>query len=112
MFFSALYRTGCLAISINGKFTWECKYLKPIPLPLVDITGQVIASDGVHLVAYDASGNPLSKPVYLFPEEGSLFDLVITNNGMFVMIYKCGLIAATDTSKFCIFTILNLFHLF
>ena len=78
----------------------------------MDITGQVIASDGVHLVAYDASGNPLSKPIYLFPEEGSLFDLVITDNGMFVMIYKCGFIAVTDTSKLYTFRTLNLVHHF
>lgn len=85
----------------DGVYEWGCSSLGPgIPLPLVDVSGKVIASDGHYLMAYSSYGTPLSRPIYLFPEEGGLFDFVITDNGFFIMIYKCGFIAATDTSEF------------
>ena len=87
-------------INTKGDHIWECTSLTYIPLPLVDISGKVIASDGHYLQAYDGDGKPLAKPIYLFPEQGSLFDLIITDNDYFVMVYKCGFIAAVDTSEF------------
>jgi hypothetical protein len=66
-----------------------------MPLPLVDTSGKVIASDGHYMQAYDGSGKPLAKPIYLFPEQGGLFDIVFTDY-FFVMIYKCGFVVAND----------------
>ena len=94
------FRAGCLALNYAATSWWKCEGLKQsISLPIIDITGQVIASDGYTLAAYSSTGGIISKPIKLFPNTGHLVDLVYTDNSLFEMIYKCGLIFASDTSK-------------
>ena len=63
-------------------------------LPLVDVTGGLIATDGATLVGYYGDGSPRGDPVVLYPVRGTVFDLSIAEkNGVAVLLYKCGFLA-------------------
>ena len=70
-----------------------------IALPIIDINGNVIASDGYSLVAYTSNGSVVPNPVKLYPNTGQIVDMMFTNNSLFEMIYKCGLIVAYEPGK-------------
>ena len=68
-------------------------------LPIVDISGALIASDGSHLVGYTSDGTPFGKAIRLFPINGQVFDLTVTLGELVVVLYKCGFLTVYFTSE-------------
>ncbi len=98
-------RTGCLVLryDTNGShYWWKCVDIhNSIALPIIDVTGDTIASDGYYLVDYRSNGSVVPKPIELYPNTGQIVDMMFTNNSLFHMIYKCGLIVAYLPGKSC-----------
>ena len=77
-------------------------------LPLVDLTGGLIATDGSTLVGYYGDGTPRGNPVVLYPVQGAVFDLSIAEkNGVAVLLYKCGFLATYLTGMLSRITCIN-----
>ena len=71
-----------------------------VGLPLVDISGELIATDGSTLVGYNSDGSPWGDPVVLYPVHGAVFDLSITQqNSIAILLYKCGFLATYLTGR-------------
>ena len=92
-------RIGCAVLSLLSDSKpghwWKCTHVNnSIVLPILDINGNVIASDGYTLIDYLANGSVVPNPIILYPNTGEIVDLMFTNNSLFEMIYKCGLIIA------------------
>ncbi len=51
------------------------------------------------MIDYNANGSVVPKPIVLYPNTGEIVDLLFTNNSLFEMIYKCGLIIAYGTGE-------------
>ena len=95
------YRIGCAVLSISQKpyHWWKCIDVNnSIVLPIIDINGNIIASDGYTLIDYHANGSVVPKPIEL-DNTGEIVDLLFTNNSLFEMIFKCGLIVAYGTGE-------------
>ena len=79
----------------SGSSSWNVS-LKGgrVGLPLVDLSGGLIATDGSTLVGYNRDGSPWGDPVVLYPVQGAVFDLSIAErNSVAVLLYKCGFLA-------------------
>lgn len=99
IYFSLCFHSGGLmSIDAGNRFSWESYELGPMPLPVVDIEGGVLASDGYTLAGYDPTGNVVGVTA-LFPENGLPLDLTYTANGVVLIIYQCGLLTAYLTSN-------------
>ena len=85
--------------SDNGQTPWNASFVGGVVLPLVDIYGDLLASDGKVFAGYQGDGTPFGKAIHLFPTNGQLFDLTIVNS-LVVLLYKCGFLATYFTSKF------------
>ena len=76
------------------------KLTAPLSAPVMDETGGVIAAtDGRTLVGYRADGTPRGNPVALYPVNGAVMDLTTTENGVVVLMYRCGFLAAYLTGE-------------
>ena len=83
----------------NGQTPWNVSFSRTVALPIIDLGGDVLASDGSKLVGYQGNGTPFGKAIRLFPINGQLFDL-ITLNSEIVLLYKCGFLVTYLTSKY------------
>ena len=86
----------------NGSVLWLLSLSLQAVLPLLSYNGQSVISDGQTLDWLAPDGRSLSPPVTLYPIQGLLFDLTITESTSIVtMVYRCGFIA-TYTVGMCI----------
>ena len=69
-----------------------------MPLPVVDLEGAVIATDGYTLAGYDPLGKVIGVTA-LHPYNGFPLDLTYTANGLVLIIYRCGMLTAYETSE-------------
>lgn len=65
----------------------------------MDLTGDVIATDGYTLVGYYADGTPRGDPIRLHPINGEVFDLSIALEKVAIILYRCGFMATYLTSE-------------
>ena len=86
--------------SSNGELAWNVSLEYTILLPLVDISGALIASDGRTLIGYNSDGTPMGNAVHLYPVFGKIFDLNLASPDYVLLLYKCGFIAVYMTSKY------------
>lgn len=82
----------------DGKSSWNVALKKFVSMPIVDVSGDVIATDGSDLVGYSSDGTPFGKPIRLFPINGEVFDLTVSLGQYITLLYKCGFIAVYFTS--------------
>lgn len=98
MCLSSLYRSGCITLhylSPSDHTWWRCNNINhTVSLPIIDVSGNVIASDGYTLAAYYSDGRIVPPAIELYPNTGQIVDMLFTNNTLFEMIYRCGLIVA------------------
>ena len=85
----------------NGKSSWNVTSGNPnFPLPVVDISGEILASNGYELLGFTSNGKPFGKPISLYPIHGQVMDLVVSSEQFLILLYKCGFFAVYITSKF------------
>lgn len=95
----------------NGKSSWNVTLERPdLPLPVVDITGEVIASNGYKILGFMPDGKLLGKPIPLHPVHGHVMDLSVSSNEYIIILYKCGFLAVYLTSEYLILTA-YMFHM-
>lgn len=94
----------------GGKSSWNVTLEKSnLPLPVVDISGEVLASNGYKLLGFTSDGKPFGKPIPLFPIHGQVMDLAVSSGQFLILLYKCGFFVVYITSKFvCIIIIILL----
>lgn len=80
------------------RLSWDSYELGIMPLPVVDLGGAVIASDGYTLAGYDPLGKLIGVTA-LWPTNGIPHDLTYTANDLVLILYPCGLLTAYLTSK-------------
>ncbi|XP_071164920.1 uncharacterized protein [Mytilus edulis] len=84
--------------SDNGNQMWYDTVLHDPSLPVMDIEGGIIGTDGHYMVKYEADGTQIkpSKPVdpSLFP----LYSVQLSDNGMLVFASMNGVMFAMDTA--------------
>lgn len=84
----------------NGRSSWNTTLQRAdLPLPVVDITGEVIASNGYKLLGFMPDGKPFGKPIGLYPIHGHIMDLSISSGQYLILLYKCGFFAVYLTSE-------------
>lgn len=91
-------RGGLMSTDADGKLPWTSYELGLMPLPVVDLDGAVIASDGYTLAGYDPLGNVIGVTA-LDPTNGLPLDLTYTANDVVLIFYQCGLLTAYLTSE-------------
>jgi hypothetical protein len=84
----------------NGRSSWNATLQRAdLPLPVVDITGEVIASNGYKLFGFMSDGKPFGKPIGLYPIHGHIMDLSISSGQYLILLYKCGFFVVYLTSE-------------
>lgn len=86
-----------MSTDADNKHSWTSHELGAMPLPVVDLEGAVIATDGYTLAGYTPVGKVLGVTA-LFPTTGYPLDLTYTANDLVLITYQCGLLAAYLTS--------------
>ncbi len=87
------------ADSATPPSSWSVSLSGNVTLPLMDLTGALVATDGYTLIGYYADGTPRGDPVQLFPTHGEVFDLNIALEKVVFILYRCGFIATYLTSE-------------
>ena len=95
----------------NGRSSWNATLQRAdLPLPVVDTTGEVIASNGYKLFGFMPDGTPFGKPIVLYPIHGHVMDLSISSGQYLILLYKCGFFVVYLTSKLHSDTLLACIH--
>ena len=106
-----LHCTDCFIRSVliswealtNGRVSWNVTLDRPtLPLPVVDMSGDVLLSNGYKLLGFTAEGKSYGKPILLYPIHGHVMDLSISSEQFLILLYKCGFFAVYITSKYYI----------
>lgn len=86
----------------DGKSSWNVTLKNSnLSLPVIDITGEVIASNGYELVGFMPEGKPFGKPIPLYPIHGQVMDLSVSvSNTFLILLYKCGFFVVYLTSTY------------
>ena len=84
----------------NGRVSWNVTLDRSsLPLPVVDISGDVLLSNGYKLLGFTADGKSYGKPIALYPVHGQIMDLSISSNQFLILLYKCGFFVVYLTGK-------------
>lgn len=85
----------------NGRLSWNITLNRAdLPLPVVDVSGDVLTSNGYKLLGFMPNGKPFGKPISLYPIHGQVMDLSISSGQFLILLYKCGFFVVYITSKF------------
>ncbi|KAL5022805.1 hypothetical protein ScPMuIL_001960 [Solemya velum] len=80
----------------NGSVRWRDDILHYPPLPLMNIVGDVIGSDGSRLVKYDVDGQ-LYRPVIEFAPR-NIYSMTLTDDGLLLMVSREGVLLTYETN--------------
>ncbi|XP_062603981.1 uncharacterized protein LOC134265786 [Saccostrea cucullata] len=89
---------GYISLSVqNGSLVWYDKVLYRPTLPIMDIYGDIVGTDGNKLVKYEADGT-LEKPVINEENLSPVYSITFSDNNIFAIVSKLGMLVTVESN--------------
>ncbi|XP_061171902.1 uncharacterized protein LOC133181404 [Saccostrea echinata] len=89
---------GYISLTVqNGSLAWSDKVLYRPTLPIMDIYGDIVGTDGNKLVKYEVDGT-LEKPVINEENLSPVYSITFSDNNIFAIVSKLGMLVTVESN--------------
>lgn len=89
---------GYVSLNVdNGSLVWSDKVLNHPSLPIMDVYGDIVGTDGRKLVMYEVDGT-LVKPIVNEKNLSPVYSITFSDNNIFAIVSKKGLLVTVESN--------------